>query len=391
MEASDSRFTFGNKLLSGVAGILPWGLLGFALAFYAFPSSKSINNWFYVTVALPALILVFTASFRDVLGAKLIVWVGLLSACLIGSTALNINPDFSVSDHIKPILYVLLFVIAFLIASEVQPNLNQMIASVIIGTAFIAAIYTIYAYYEPRHWRWVTRLRGLGGISNPIWVSGIYAVAVLLSVSRFMAGKGWLSYGYIALALPSLAVVWLSQSRAPLIGLIVAMIALCVLLRNRRALMAVLAGISILVGVAGYYIQSDQSSRYLKPPTHRLTIWNNAIDKYLEAPVLGHGLHADTTNISKKHTMQHYHNVYLTIAVQGGIVSLLVLLALAFSSLRLKVTPETLAYKSVLILGLVYMLSNGSDLFSSPKELWLLFWLPILAIWGSNRALSQQE
>ncbi|MEC8429705.1 MAG: hypothetical protein VXZ35_14810, partial [Pseudomonadota bacterium] len=234
MDAGGSRFGIGKKILPGLAGILPWSLMGLALAFYAFPSSKAINNWFYATVALPALVVVFALPYRRVLSSKLIAGFGVFSVCLIGSTILNLNPEFSASDHLKPILYTALFLIAFLIASELQPNLNAMIVNVVIGVAFLAAIYTVYDFYEPRNWNWSRRLSGFGGISNPIWLSGIYAVAVLLSASRFMAGKGWLSYGYIALAVPALAAMWLSQSRAPLVGWLAAMMALCVLYRNRR-------------------------------------------------------------------------------------------------------------------------------------------------------------
>lgn len=388
MEADNLRFTLGQRLLSAITGLLPWSLLIFVVAFYAFPSSKSINNWFYAAVALPGLIAVFFVPYRETLQSRIILWVGVFSAFLIGSTVLSITSDFSASDHIKPIIYTILFIIAFSVANEINPNLNKMITSVIIGTAFIAAIYAVYSFYEPRNWIWHARLEGFGGISNPIWISGIYAIPVLLAISRFVTSKGWWSYAYIGLAMPPITVMWLTQSRAPMAGLIVAMIVLCVLFRNRRSLAIILAGASILAGAIVYFLQSEHSTRYLQPPTHRLIIWNNAVDKYLEAPVLGHGLHVDTANISKNHTMQHYHNVYLTVAVQGGTVSLLALLALALSSLKVRVSNDTLVYKSILVLGLVYMLSNGSGIFTSPKELWMLFWLPIAAIWASNRSIN---
>lgn len=373
-----------NKVLFNLSRVLPWSLLIFAASFYCFPSSKSINNWFYVAVALPALLMLFSRQYRHVITNRLIIAIGIFAACLLLSTAFNLNPSFDPSDHVKPILYVLLFAIAYLIAYKQRPDLNALLITVVIGSAFIAATYTIFEFYEPRNWKWRYRLSSSAGISNPIWLSGIYSAAILFSVSRFIASKGSSSYIYLIAAVPPIMVALLSQSRGPLVGLIVALCVLCIFVRNRRSITLISIALLTLSGSATYFLTTDHSTRYLQPPKHRLTIWENAVDKIAEAPVIGHGLHVDTQNESKGKRMEHYHNVYLTTAVQGGTLSFAILLTICGLTLFKKVTPETEPLKLVLILGMVYMMSNGSSLFTSPKELWLLFWLPIIAIWADN-------
>lgn len=337
-------------------------------------------------VALPGLILVCTKEYRSVLKSTLIQWVGGLVLCLLFSTFININENLDASDHIKPILYVFLFVIAYSIADRRRPDLNRQILNAVVVVASVAAIYTIYKFYGPRDWAWGRRLNGLGGVTNPIWISGIYAAAVVFSLSKFSMGQSRSSYLYLLLALPCVAAVWLSQSRGPLIGLAAAIVVMAVLIRNRRATALLLTGVVALMLLAGYFLMSDDVTRYLRAPEHRFTIWMNAIEAFMKAPVFGHGLHVDTSNISGSKAMQHYHNVYLTLAVQGGVVSVLAFLGLAAVSLFRKVDRDSLPFKGLLVLGMVYMLSNGDALFTSPKELWLIFWLPIVALWANSRS-----
>ena len=67
--------------------------------------------------------------------------------------------------------------------------------------------------------------------------------------------------------------------------------------------------------------------------THRFDVWSNALDLFLQKPMLGHGL--DTRAImSANHWVYHEHNIFLSVLTAMGVVGLLAYLLLMMGILK---------------------------------------------------------
>ena len=303
---------------------------------------------------------------------------------------LSSAPVTEVLKELKPIIYLLFLAAVIFYVSNKKPNFLVHFFYVLLISASISGFILTYEFYQPRHWNFLIRLRGSGAISNSIWVGAVYGSAALSSIILFLHQKTFAQQSCaLLLGVIPLLVMLLSQSRGPMVAFVIALIYTLVLYRNRRA--ALMAAVMIILGilvVANFGNLSEQT-RIFGGDSYRLGIWSNAINEISKAPLFGHGIAEDTKNFIDSRTFDHYHNVYLSLAFHSGFIGLALLLALTIYPLISHKTIHTTTIRPLLLFGMVYMLFDGNRLFTSPKELWLIFWIPLLLLWAYNNSTDQ--
>ena len=82
------------------------------------------------------------------------------------------------------------------------------------------------------------------------------------------------------------------------------------------------------------------------------------------------------------------HNIELAVLFVGGIVGLLLWLAIYAVAFRYawrnRASPAVLIASTLLVFGFVSGLTEGNSFFSRPKEHWFLIWIPfalLIAAW----------
>jgi O-antigen ligase len=113
----------------------------------------------------------------------------------------------------------------------------------------------------------------------------------------------------------------------------------------------------------------------------RLSIWHHTLSEMASQPWLGRGFsyELDFINYSGEH-ITTTHSVYMGALLKGGIVGLLLLLAIIACGLwqawRKRHTDSRYSL-AILFYALVFMASQGMFIISNPRETWVLFWLPL--------------
>jgi len=121
----------------------------------------------------------------------------------------------------------------------------------------------------------------------------------------------------------------------------------------------------------------------------RLEIWGRMFARIENAPWFGNGLNTDPrTEVSSGIIWLHPHSVYVATLLYGGIVGLLLLIAVVSSALwqgygRVR-KPINLAAACMVLYGVFLIAPNGNMLIHHPKPFWLFFWFPFALIVASE-------
>jgi O-antigen ligase len=377
----------------------------FFLGFFFFPSTKSHSNFFYVAVALPFLIFIFMkkVDLRSFFSSRIFllstIWLVYMFSTLFWADSCDLS---DISKYGRRVLYVLMFLGVTIHLIQVYPNFIQRLLVLLCWTAAIFAVGYIVVYYSqhpfPR-----SRLYGFGQLYNPIMASSVYGIAsiaclYLLQQQRTVKTK----LLYLGISVVLFLYMLLTQSRGPLLAWGITIFGWTILeslpykggkdgYHNKRRLVLLL--IFALAVVLFMRYPDFFKSRVLRTKTHRLEVWKQSLSQAKDAPYFGHGLNADTRVIlssgkGKKKLRLHYHSVYLTTLFYGGIVGLLLLIALVGSAVwqgwTRTVKLQKFLLTCMLLFGALCIVTDGHTLIRHPKPVWIFFWFPIALVAASE-------
>jgi O-antigen ligase len=266
-------------------------------------------------------------------------------------------------------------------------------------TAAAVAIAKILFYYR-QHPFPDTRLLGSGLLKlvfRPSSMYGIVVIACTYFVLHQRAVKTKLLY--LGPLLASFSYVLLAQSRSTLLSLVVVMIALQLSMwllhkedrrnyTNRLLIVMVLifAASAVFLRVYPEYFKLA----FLRKISYqvRLDIWGHLLVRIKNAPWFGHSLIADPRTEVIGVVWLHPHSVYVATLLYGGIVGLLLLMAVVISGLwqgfgRARQSINLVAACMVLY-GALCIVPNGNMLIHHPKPFWLFFWFPLALVVASE-------
>ena len=244
--------------------------------------------------------------------------------------------------------------------------------------------------------RW---LRAYGGLSHPNVLGGLLAIGLILALwlltnkttdPKNNISRDWLLLIVIALLSAGLFVTF---SRTALLAALLGTIILVVSqLKNWRKLLVALVTIGLTIGICswhyGYLYQSrlEISSRLeTKSTNERMDLMTEAWDLIKAKPLTGAGLAnfgiaAWQDDEIKKDVFayQPVHNLFLLIAAEGGLVLLIIFVALLIIAIKSSWQDQDRAFKLALIAVLVSLMIFDHYLYTQALGVYLL-WL-VLAI-----------
>lgn len=209
-----------------------------------------------------------------------------------------------------------------------------------------------------------SRLSVLG--LNPIWLARIMAIGLLALLVLREAGDVAIP-GLVAAGLPLLAVLVLSGSRGPLLGLLIVVLIRGFLLGRvaARTRVALLAGVLLLLAVVVIASPEALRERYLNPMRQdtsgvvRLRLFAVAQEIFTALPFAGVGT-GGFSDLMKFGDHRFYpHNIFLEIGIENGIPGLIVLIAFLGVSLRSAAAVRHRLWGRAALLGLLFALWNA--------------------------------
>lgn len=316
------------------------------------------------------------AAIRAALRVPLVLPVILLTASLALATALSRTPYVSfVGSHTRLqglytwLAYITLFV-AILALMRRREQLERLVTAIVVPSLPIALYAVVQKFgLDPMPWLGDVTRRIASTMGNSIFVSAYLIMVVPLTIARLVEALRALDEdesqaavfrvaGYLVLLFIQVLAIGLSQSRGPMLGLIVGVAFLALLLaaaRGRRWTLGVLgagAAVAMLIGILNIPGGPLEPLRD-RPYTARLgklfetesgtgrvrvLIWGGALELYASDPVraiVGHGpetMHVvyppfyppELGNLeSRNASPDRSHNEALDVLVQAGLLGFL--------------------------------------------------------------------
>jgi O-antigen ligase len=291
-------------------------------------------------------------------------------------------------------IYLIFYLLLMLTLLE-QPHTRRLALLSVVGGITVLSLWTMIVDHTL-----VLTVRQVSaenpGPTNVIDLAGYCGVGILISAMLLKEKGSHLLYIPIAIMLVMLL---LTQSRGPLIALA---LALCCTLHlqvfTRRNL---LAAIALVIVVALVFMLTPVGDMLLERFEElgtqsglRLSIWHHTLMEVAGQPWLGRGIGYELNfiNYSTEH-ITTTHSVYFGALLKGGIIGLLLLLAVIACGLWRawrKRRDDSRYGLAMLMFALVFMASQGMFIISNPRETWILFWLP-MAIALSKSLQAKRE
>lgn len=352
-------------------------VLVFIASYLLLPTSKMVNNVFYGMIALPALlVLLLDARQRVMPGRALLGWVLLLAWWL--GMALKAGDGQSV----KHVLYVALFLLA--VSQLIAPQwLRQraVIRALFWGVGLYVLLSALWYWVSGRYAVGERILWLPGRMTGPIFTSmWLVCCLALITPQWWQERRLWeMLIGHL---LVLFCIAYVLQSRSGLVGLVLLWMLLlgAAFLRCRQGRALLISGLVLLGGTIAWSITQvpELISLWQRADAGRLEIWSKLLVEWQACGVWsGCGIDYTTASTYMEGTsIQHPHNIYLSLGLYAGLPALLLFMVLLLTALH-TAWQQRDAWGLYLLMAATMLNFDGSRLVGNPDELWLLMLLPM--------------
>jgi O-antigen ligase len=362
--------------------LLFWLYGMFMAGWFLFPEAPEHYRLFYVFVVLPVLLFGWKQPqpwHGNPLFGLLLAYVVYMTSSALWSVPMDWLETGRVAWYG---LLVMVFIFASGLVQSDNPARFDALLRALVLLAGMTALVSLLLWYA-KHPFPASRLEPLNRMSHPILAGCVYGFFAILALHFFQVATGRAGKLLFAAATALLvATVLFTQSRTAIVSLLVAMLLLAGF--RGRLLIASLTGAFavFLLLEPGFW------ERLLRGLSHRPGIWLAAWQHALEQPWFGAGYLAPTDVRVGGRTFVHAHNAYLATLRDGGVVGLLLLLAVLAAALRCALRRDRYNghwfFTALLVYAMLCAVPDLDRLLTRPKEHWLFFWLP-LALLAAGR------
>lgn len=284
----------------------------------------------------------------------------------------------------KRLIYMLVF-FALVICYYNQNMLNKISQSITVAAVLMAIV--SMTIYDSSVYSGPDRLKNFGILEHEILAASSYGFAALLLLYGCRINHPLQTrIKFVGLAILLADMVW-TQSRGPLLALIISICVAELIKGKHRKLISCLGLLTLFVGLLmiARIIDIPEFISRNGGDSYRLVIWKTMWARIMESPWLGQGLGADETiALPACGCIPHPHNIFLATLFYSGLVGLFLLVSVLFlawmSAYQLQQSNGNIFFLVLLTFGILCGFSDGNKLIDHPRPMWLYFWLPVVLI-----------
>lgn len=376
-----------------IVKIASFSFMAFLFLMPLFPSQGKVNNFFYLSLILMAVVFLADRQRFKIFIQDLKVPLICISLFLLyfSMSTLWSDGEGNFASALKHSIYILFFMLAI---NHLIKNYGVLtVHSIIFAATFTLLILTFI--FVDKSTLLTGRLENgfFSAPSNVIDLGGYFAIGIIsaLIIAR-ESGKHW---SYLPASLLFIGLL-LTQSRGPLLALIVSSFLLFakykhIHLRHILSTAACLIIIGLFFYFTGYGREYSQRLIDAYQQSYvRFGIWQHAFEIAEQKPWFGWGFDKTLsfTN-SLGAVVTTAHSVYFGTLLKGGIVGLLLLAGVTVAGLGCawRRFHEEMALEAMLYcFSVMFFITQGMFVIGSPSESWMLFWLPLAVVMAGRRS-----
>lgn len=358
-------------------------LLGLLVAFLLLPSSKAVNNYYYVLVGLPGLMcMVLGKAPARPMTPLLMCWLALAGWLFL---SILTGEDYR---YFKYWLYLTVFcATVFFWVNPAPFRTHRFAVWAFVALALYVCASALYI------WTMNQRPVGVRIVDLPLRLSGPILTSMLLVSLLALVLPGWVQRRRwllisLAFVVTCFCVGYVLQSRSGLVGIASVLLGLLAYLCFMRHTL-VLRGLSVLfilvavVIAVGFHDDVTTLQRLIaRGDSGRFELWREFVLALRDCGLVfgcGPGYSGSVHIYSGRILIEHPHNIGLTAAFYHGLPALL-LLAAALGLTLYQAWRMRNPWGWYLLVALLMLMFDGGKLVDSPDEIWLLIFLPSMLI-----------
>jgi O-antigen ligase len=280
---------------------------------------------------------------------------------------------------------ILTFVVALCGSLRRVPESTQWLPRSLAVGAGLAAVVALIDFHQ--HPPWDGRLVGWGQLRNSVVAGLAFSAGLVFSLSVLVGSEsGWRAIGAICAGLAALAVFATGSRSAYLSGAIGAWTLLVMSPRWQSPRLLWWLGAPLLGCIIALAVFSTNpawiDAAFPRGDSFRFEIWRAEWQRLVaHDPWFGLGVLVRDDVVLHGRNFAHPHNLYLASALQGGLVGLLLLLAVLSSAgvklYRARRLEQARLGAALLATSASAYLFDGWELIDKVSLSWLLLWVPV--------------
>lgn len=391
------RFIYGsNRVFDFLClWILPIGLLLLLSALFFVSNRNVMHKFYYGLFSAPTLLLLCLRprEWKEVLREPLAIAFLLFSAWALTSLFWSPQAHPDTDLYRRPLHTFMLFAGCGLLLHYRNDLFKPIFFSAAVIATVVCAI-NLVAFasgFEPG----MRMIGGRGALDNPLLSSHVfgffcvYWLYVCVTTKRLHAL--WLSVP--ALAIMTVAIL-ATGSRTPLVALVLAVLWMGFLSRNRRSVLMVAGLVLAAAALLLFYPQliTERGSSF------RFEIWQIILGRIADHPWIGHSYDSELYVLPANYPaepLREPHSFALGVLYYVGIIGFIpwaFMLAWGlYKGLKARAQPLFILASSLLAYGIGAGLTEGGGILSRPKEHWFLLWIPLALLAGLSIAQRRRS
>jgi hypothetical protein len=351
-------------------------VLAFLGSYMVLPTSKMVNNFYYVFLAIPAFFALVLSKWRD--------FVNKPGACgFLIFLAWLVVPGISSGDaqFFRHLLYVLLFVATLMVLVNPKPFHDPRFFRALFWTVCIYVIGSALYYWVSGLSPVGLRIKPLARMMEPTY-SGMWVAACLALVAPAWLAERRFVEGALGLLLTVFCVTFILQSRSGLVGIVLVFLFFAgkTAVADKRTAVTIALLFLVGFGVLWLFKEAPGIRRIFEDrDTGRLEMWSVLLNDWKNCGYWsGCGLDyvcKGTITARNNEVIAHPHNIYLSVGIYTGMVSLVIFVAWLARVIWLAIRNHS-AWGLYLAVAAVTLLFDGGLIVGNPDELWILVLLP---------------
>ena len=266
--------------------ILAFGIFFLLCGLTLLPNRSDYHQVFYLTVALPSLLLIISRIRKAEQTHNPIIYLFLLlSVWSFISLILNSAPE-NLTTVAKRTLYIYLTFIGFIITLE---RLNKKSLHIILLSGATVLLASLYGLFSPSALKHNIRFIGTGALDNSLLSSHLFGFfTVIFALTAINSKKTTWRFVYSAAAISMLFITLSTGSRTPIIALVATALWLPLMHNNKKAAIPILL---LALSILATYFHSPELllNRGL---SYRPELLELALNEAMQSPIFGHGFDA---------------------------------------------------------------------------------------------------